>query len=115
MLNERGNAMKFQRYAIYQLPFENENSRELSFMEASQIEEISDQYEFVAVIEARDLEHVFTISNCCDMDPKLETLIERVLPMHSISVGDIIHNLGTDDTYVVANFGFTKINMKEAV
>lgn len=107
--------MKFTRYAIYQLPFENENSRDLSFMEASQIEEISDQYEFVAIIEARDLNHVFAISNCCSEDPKLETLIERVQEMHSISVGDIIHNLETDETWVVSNYGFDLINMKESV
>lgn len=107
--------MKFTKFAIYQLPFENENSRELHFMEASQIEEISDQYEFVAIIEARDLEHVFHISNACGEDEKLETLIERVQPMHSLSVGDIVHNLETDDTYVVANYGWSKINMKESV
>jgi hypothetical protein len=101
--------MKTVRYAVYQLPFENENSRELSFMEASQIEEISDQYELVAIIDAQSLDHVFLISNSC----MHETLIERVQPMHSISVGDIIHNLETDETYVVADFGFTKINMKE--
>ena len=102
-----------KRYAIYQLPFENENSRDLSFMSAAQIEEISDQYEFVAVIDGRSLDDVFRISNCCD-DPKLESLIERVQPMHSLSVGDIIHNLHTDETYVVANYGFEKINMKES-
>ena len=107
--------MKFTRYAIYQLPFENENVRDLSFMTASEIERISDQFEFVAVIEARDLNHVFAISNCCGEDPKMETLIERVLPMHSISVGDIIHNLETDETWVVANYGFDLITMKEVV
>ena len=101
------------RYAVYQLPFENENSRELTFMSASQIEEISDQYEFVALIDAQSLDHVFHISNACDMDEKLETLIERVQDMHSVSVGDIIHNLETDETYVVADVGFRKINMKE--
>ena len=107
--------MKFTRYAIYQLPFENENVRDLSFMTVSEIERISDQFEFVAVIEARDLNHVFAISNTCGEDPKMETLIERVLPMHSISVGDIIHNLETDETWVVANYGFDLITMKEVV
>lgn len=106
--------MKFTKFAIYQLPFKNENSRNLSFMDALEIEEISDQYEFVAVIEARDLEHCFYISNACGEDAELETLIERVLPMHSLSVGDIVHNLGTDETFVVANYGWSRINMKEA-
>jgi hypothetical protein len=33
--------------------------------------------------------------------------------MHSVSVGDIVHNLDTDETFVVARFGFEKITMKE--
>ena len=103
--------MQFKKYAIYQLPFENEHTRDLTFMEASEIEAISDQYEFVAIIEATSLDHVFLISN----SGVHETLIERVQPMHSVSVGDIIHNLETDETWVVANYGFDKINMKEAV
>ena len=57
--------MKFTKFAIYQLPFENENVRDMYFMSPNQIEEISDQYEFVAIIEARNLNHVFEISNCC--------------------------------------------------
>ena len=105
--------MTLTRYAVYQLPFENENSRELTFMTPEQIEEISDQYEFVALIDAQSLDHVFHISNACDIDEKLETLIERIQPMHSVSVGDIIHNLTTDETFVVANYGFDRINMKE--
>jgi hypothetical protein len=113
MLNEKGNQMKTTKYAIYQLPFENENHRDLTFMEASEIEAISDQYELVAYIDGTSLDNVFFISNCCGDDPKLETLIERIEPMSSISVGDIIHNLETDETYVVANYGFTKIDMKE--
>ena len=43
------------------------------------------------------------------------TLIEVVGDMHSISVGDIIHNLVTDETHVVDKIGFVKINMKESV
>ena len=105
--------MQFKRFAIYQLPFENENSRDLSFMKPQEVEAISDQFEFVAVIEAKDLNHVFAISNCCGEDPKLETLIERIEEMHSISVGDIIHDLETDETWVVSNYGFDLINMKE--
>ena len=96
--------MKTTKYAIYQLPFENDNHRDLTFMEAQQIEEISDQYELVAYIDGRSLDNVFFISNCCGEDPKLETLIERVQEMSSISVGDIIHNLETDETFVVANY-----------
>ena len=106
--------MKVTRYAVYQLPFENENSRDLSFMEASEIEAISDQYELVAIIDGKSLDDVFHISNACGEVEGLETLIERIQPMSSISVGDIIHNLETDETWVVANYGFDLINMKEA-
>ena len=103
--------MRLKKYAIYQLPFENEHTRDLSFMEASEIEAISDQYEFVAIIEAASLENVFLISN----SGEYETLVERVQPMHSLSVGDIVHNLETDETFVVGSYGWWKINMKEAV
>lgn len=103
--------MKFTRFAVYQLPFENDNAREMYFMTPEQIEEISDQYELVAIFDARDLEHVFLISN----SGLYESLIERVQDMHSVSVGDIIHNLDTDETHVVADVGFRKINMKESV
>ena len=102
------------KFAVYQLPFENENTRELSFMSALEIEEISDQYLLVAHIDAQSYDDVFRISNCCGEDPKLETLIDRAEPMHSVSVGDILHNLETDETVVVVNYGFAKIYMKEA-
>ena len=108
MMNEKGNEMK---YAIYQLPFENENSRELYFMNAKQIEEISDQFEMVAHVEARSMDEVFRIANfVCESDADLIQVIDK---MHSLSVGDIVHNLETDETFVVASFGFEKINMKE--
>jgi len=113
MMNKKEISMKFTKYAIYQLPFENENSRDLSFMSAYQVQEISDQFEFVAIIKAHSLDHVFLISN--SPSGEFETLIERVQPMHSLSVGDIVHNLDTDETHVVANYGWSKINMKESV
>ena len=47
MMNKKGNEMKMTTYMIYQLPFENENCRELTFMSDKEIEEISDQYEIV--------------------------------------------------------------------
>jgi hypothetical protein len=42
-------------------------------------------YSKVAVIEAEDLEQVFTIGN---IGP--EHKIERIAPMHSVSVGDVV-------------------------
>jgi hypothetical protein len=102
------------KFAVYQLPFENENTRELTFMSALEIEEISDQYQLVAHIDAVSYDGVFRISNCCGDDPALETLIDRAEPMHSVSVGDILHDLETDETVVVTNYGFARIYMKEA-
>jgi hypothetical protein len=112
MMNKEGN--KMTKYAVYQLPFEHKNARDLTFMAALEIEEISDQFELVAHIDASSFDDVFRISNCCGEDPKLETLIDRAEPMHSVSVGDILHDLETDETVVVANYGFAKIYMKEA-
>ncbi len=100
------------KYAIYQLPFENKNSRDLYFMKPNEIESISDEFEMVARVDARSMDEVFRIANfVCESDA---SLIEVVGEMHSLSVGDIVHNLDTDETFVVANFGFEKINMKEA-
>ena len=64
-------------------------------------------------MDARSMDEVFRIGNfVCEGD---ETLIEILGDMRSISVGDIIHNLDTDETFVVARFGFEKITMKECV
>ena len=105
--------MKFQRYAVYQLPFKNENIRDLSFMSPIEIERISDQFELVAYIDAESLNHLFLISNCCGEEPKFESLIERIQPMHSVSVRDIIHDHEIDEKRAVGNYGFDLINMKE--
>lgn len=105
----------FKKYAIYQLPFESVYARELSFMEASEIESISDHFELVGIIDGLNLNDVFMVSNCCGEDPALEARISRCGEMHSLSVGDIVHDLKTDETWVVGNFGFDLINMKECV
>lgn len=105
--------MKMTRYAIYQLPFEHDRCRDMSFMSAAEIQEISDEYEFVAQCDARSMDEVFRIANfVCEED---ESLIEVVGEMHSLSVGDIVHNLETDETFVCANYGWDKIEMKECV
>lgn len=99
------------KYAIYQLPFENKNSRELYFMKPNEIESISDEFELVAWVDAQSKDDVFRIANfVCEQDASLITVVDK---MHSLSVGDIVHNLDTDETFVVARFGFEKINMKE--
>jgi hypothetical protein len=103
---------KMTQFAVYQLPFENPKIRDLSFLKPTEVEAISDEFELVARVDARSLDEVFRIGNFVCKEDK--TLIQVLGKMHSISVGDIIHNLTTDETFVVARFGFEKINMMEA-
>lgn len=102
-------------YAIYQLPFENEHSRDLSFMEASEVEAITHEFRLVALIDGTSLDHVFETSNCLEICPERETLIDRIAPMHSISVGDIIVDTLTDEAYLVADYGFDIIEFRNEV
>lgn len=95
------------KYAVYQVPFENDLIRDVGFMSAKEIEAVSDQYEAVGFVDAKDLEDVFYIGN---MQREKFTVVGEMV---SVSVGNIIHNLDTDETFVVARFGFEKINMKE--
>lgn len=103
----KGNQMA--KFAIYQISDENPKIRDMYFMDAKEIEAISDEYDLVGIIEANDLEQAFTIGNIW-----AKKKIEVVGRMRSVSVGDIIQNLETDETHVVAKFGFDKIAMKEA-
>ena len=100
-------------YLIYQLPFEHKNKRDMSFFDAKQIEEISDEYELVAQVTARSLDECFRIGNfVCEED---QTLIKVVGKMHSLSVGDIVVDLNANTEYVCASFGWEEIEMKECV
>ena len=103
---------KMTKYAVYQLPETNAKIRDLSFLNPLEIEAISDEFELVARVDARTLDEVFRIGNFI-VEEDL-SLIDMVAEMHSISVGDIIHNLETDETHVVDRIGYVKINMKEA-
>jgi len=58
----------------------------------------------VAIIDAEDLEDAFTISNVGEE----EHLIERLAPMHSLSVGDVLIDENDRASYV-APFGFVAI------
>lgn len=97
------------QYALYQVPFENDLIRDIRFMNPIEIEKVSDQYECVATVEANSLGGVFHFGN------NKRSMFKVVGEMVSVSVGDIIHNLETDETHVVDNIGFVKINMKETV
>jgi radical SAM superfamily enzyme len=115
MVNNKGNKMsQMSRYIVYQLPEDNAKIRDLSFMNPLEVEAISDEFKVVAIVDARSLDEVFRIGNFIVEEDS--TLIDLVCDdMHSISVGDIIHNITTDETHVVDRFGFVKINMKEVV
>jgi hypothetical protein len=63
-----------------------------------------DLYEKVAVIEADSFSDVFDIGN---IGP--EQNIQRIAPMHSVSVGDIIMSESGEVKYV-APYGFNPIN-----
>ena len=102
--------IQMKRFAVFQLPEESKFIRDLYFMSAKEIAEISDEYRMVALIDGKTLNDVFEIGN---IGP--ETSIERIEPMHSVSVGDIIQDVIDDKTYVVDKYGFVKIDMKESV
>jgi hypothetical protein len=100
--------IQMKRFALFQLPEESKFIRDLYFMNSKEIAEISDEYRMVALINGKTLDDVFTIGN---IGP--ESSIERVEPMHSVSVGDIIQDVIDGKTYVVAKYGFEEIDMKE--
>ena len=59
---------------------------------------------------SQELENVFKIGNRGILDGDVEKYITRYLPMHSISVGDIVETKNGSHKYVVASCGFEKIN-----
>ena len=70
----------------------------------------------VARCEAEDMEEVFDISNRLGFvtDPEtrdeLNQKLRRFMPMHSMSVGDIIEcHTGMHEYYIVADFGFEPV------
>jgi len=65
--------------------------------------ELMNEYDIVATVKASDLEDVFTAGNI-----EQERLV-RLNQMHSVSVGDIIHDVESNGWYLVAPFGFEEI------
>ena len=63
-----------------------------------------DHYETAAYIKAADLDEVFQIGNIGPEDN-----IERMGPMHSISVGDVIVDTGYNVAWYVDSFGFGQL------
>jgi len=70
---------------------------------AEAIKAAYDMYEVVAKITADSLEGVFEAGN---IGP--EEKIERIAPMHSVSVGDIVADEDGRE-YFVASFGFQEV------
>ena len=88
----------------------------LSFNSDRYAPEDFQHYEPVARVEANDMEEVFDISNRlgfvtdADMRDELNQKLRRFLPMHSVSVGDIIEcHTGEHEYYIVADFGFEAV------
>ena len=68
-------------------------------------------YTLVSEITAPDLDGVFQVGN---IGP--ESYIRRIADrMASVSVGDVIEDTDTQEKYLVANFGFTKLFEEELV
>ena len=63
-----------------------------------------DHYEIAAYIKAADLDEVFQIGNIGPEDN-----IERMGPMHSISVGDVIVDTFYNVAWYVDSFGFGRL------
>lgn len=102
-----------KEFAVYQLPSDHAKMRDMYFMKSDEIEALSDEYEFVAAVKAETLDDVFRIGNFVVEEDR--NSIAVIGKMRSISVGDIILNVYTDEAWVVAAYGFDPINMKEAV
>jgi hypothetical protein len=102
-----------KEFAVYQLPESNPKIRDMYFMKSHEIEAMSDEYEFVAAVKANTLDEVFRIGNFVVEEDRNSIAIMG--EMHSISVGDIIQNVYTGETWVVAPYGFDPIDMKESV
>ncbi len=66
-------------------------------------------YVEVAGIVAEDLDEVFEIGNFMGGDKQPVLNPDSTQRMHSVSIGDIIHNMETDECHVVAQTGFTRL------
>jgi hypothetical protein len=84
--------------------------RDVKFMGGSEkyTPDMAEHYFIVGLCDAADLDEVFHIGNV-DHD-RLQLVAER---MHSISVGDIIHDNDTGDCFMVDPEGFSKVWFEE--
>ena len=103
--------MKMTRYCVLQIQEDDVlRNTEIMFRPTRElVESLSMEYATVAAIDARSLDEVYLIGNC----GMYETKIERFQEMRSISVGDVIHNLETDEMFYVDRVGFMPCELKE--
>ena len=92
--------------------------RRLSFSDDSYTADDFQYFNPVARCEAADMDEVFDISNRLGFvtDPairdELNQKLRRYMPMHSLSVGDIIEcHTGEHEYYMVAGYGFNKVEV----
>lgn len=111
------------RYNIHQIPITNEDSDTINTLGVDALPkfcvyiklsidtefkpEYSRYFEKVATTEAEDLEEVFRIFNIYDLQLKKATSFVR---HRSLSVGDIIESVDTEEFFIVRQFGFETIN-----
>lgn len=109
--------MKYQIYQINLTEKDELNERKLnvyrdiSFRPTSEL--IATHFNYfnkVAIIDANDLDDAFAISNLGEE----EELIERLAPMHSLSVGDVLIDEDNNASYV-ATFGFYSLTIPVSV
>ena len=105
--------MKMTQYTVLQIQ-DNDILRNTDIMfrpTKELVESLSMEYSTVALVDATSLENVFLVGN----SDQLETRIQRFQEMRSISVGDVIHNLETDEMFYVDRVGFKPCELKEEV
>tara|TARA_Y100001973_G_C5009270_1_gene237565 strand:+ start:128 stop:448 length:321 start_codon:yes stop_codon:yes gene_type:complete len=105
-----------KKFKVLQIPYVQRNLETEAKFQARRdvlcgdpVEPFLHFYEGVAIITADDLEHVFAVGNIGPNDR-----IERIAKeMRSVSVGDIIVDMETEERFAVAGFGFNKIEEEE--
>lgn len=128
--------VKSWRYTVYQVPFKvmqslSNDGKPIPFLYRGN--DASDsEYEFtresardlyarhgyteVARFDVQKLDDVFDVSNNPYRDEdERESLIDRIKPMHSVSIGDIIFDSVAEKHYIVAPMGFDELGRTRRV
>lgn len=125
--------MKDFKFEVYQLPFSvmeslSEQGKPTSFLYWGK-EKSDTEYEFsretardlyerngyraVARFDVTQLEDIYDLSNNPYLDEEqVAKRIDRIERMHSVSVGDLILDRESNEFYIVAPFGFDKMECR---